>query len=80
MHKRARAFAKRLLARQPASRVHRVDHAYRLAFARPPTPRERAAALAFLVRQSDLPGVAPDSVWTDLCRALLNTNEFLYVF
>ncbi|MEW4568774.1 PSD1 and planctomycete cytochrome C domain-containing protein [Tautonia sp. JC769] len=46
-----------------------VDSLYLSAFSRPPTPAERSRALAF--RSS--------SSWADLCHALLNAKEFLYL-
>ncbi len=52
-----------------------VDRAFHLALCRPPTPIERAALLTFLKQHS---GSSAEAV-TDLCHALLNLNEFLYV-
>lgn len=46
-----------------------VDRAYRVAFSRLPTERERALALTFLQRRS----------LRDFCHALLNLNELVYV-
>ncbi len=47
----------------------RVTLAYRLALGRPPTPNELALAREFL-RRSPL---------GELCRALFNVNEFVYL-
>lgn len=44
----ARAFARRLLADSGISPRERIDRAYRLAFGRPPSPRELARAAEFL--------------------------------
>jgi hypothetical protein len=52
-----------------------VTRAVELALSRPPTTEEKAAMTAFLRNH---PGPAVDAV-TDLCHALLNLNEFLYV-
>jgi hypothetical protein len=60
----AAAFAKRIAAHPDP-----VRHAFLLAFARPPEPAEAAAAAA-LVQSHGLPALA---------RAILNTNEFVYV-
>ena len=46
-----------------------IERAFLLAFQRTPNPRERAAARTLVAGQ----GLVP------LCRALLNSNEFLYV-
>jgi hypothetical protein len=47
----------------------RIDRAYRLTLGRPATAAERDRAQAFL-RGSPL---------SELCRALFNLNEFIYV-
>jgi hypothetical protein len=60
----AAAFAKRIAAHPDP-----VRHAFLLAFGRPPEPAETAAAAA-LVQSHGLPALA---------RAILNTNEFVYV-
>ncbi len=70
----SQAFAERVeqtAGRQAGSLSHaeRVDLAFQLAFGRPATPDERAAAVK-LVEQHGLPM---------LCRALYNTHEFVTV-
>ena len=70
----SQAFAERVeqtATRQAGSLSHetRVDRAFQLAFGRPATPDERAAAVK-LVEQHGLPM---------LCRALYNTHEFVTV-
>ena len=76
---RARAFAGRL--RSLDAPGDRVDIAYRIAFGRAPGPDERAEAIAFLETQGSLDGdgSGADAALVDLCHALLNSNEFLYV-
>lgn len=70
----------------------RLDWAFRLLFARQPSPRERGAARDFLSRMQDRTenGKAPPSpqshrssngrdAWAQLALVLLNSNAFLYV-
>jgi hypothetical protein len=66
----ARALADRVKREAGPQGDARVDHAYRLVFARPPDDEERRLAREFVGDGQDL---AP------LCRALLNANEFLYL-
>jgi hypothetical protein len=62
-------FAERLKREAGDDPERQVRRAFRLAFSRDPTETERAAAVALLREQ----GTAA------LCRALYNTNEFLYM-
>jgi hypothetical protein len=64
----AAALADRL-RREADTDAARIDRAYRLALGRPPTAAERDRAAAFL-RSSPL---------AELCRAVFNTNEFVYL-
>jgi len=64
----AAAMSKRLQA-DAATEAERIDRAYRLALGRPPSERERERAVAFL----------KDSSLQELCRALFNSNEFVYL-
>ena len=60
------------VASVPPSFMHVVSeaaHAWRLAFAREPTPKEEAFAVDFVAKHG----------LTQFCLVLLNTNEFLYV-
>jgi hypothetical protein len=57
------------LQREARTDADRVDRAYRLVLGRGPTEVERERALAFL-------GASP---LTELCRALFNLNEFVYL-
>jgi hypothetical protein len=61
-------FAERI--RREATGDSQISRAFRLAFNREPT-REEALAAGNLVEKYGLPA---------LCRALLNANEFLYVY
>jgi hypothetical protein len=64
----AKSLADRL-EREARSADERVELAYRLVLGRSPTTAERERAAAFL-RESPL---------TELCRALVNLNEFVYL-
>lgn len=64
----AKAFAARV-EREVKSDAERIDRAYRLALGHPPTAKELERAEAFLM----------DSPLSELCRGLMNLNEFVYV-
>jgi hypothetical protein len=64
----AQALAERL-TRETRTEAGAIERAYRLALGRPPTAAERDRARAFL-RESPL---------SELCRALFNVNEFVYL-
>jgi hypothetical protein len=64
----AKALSERLL-KEAKTDAERIDRAYRLTLGRAPTPIEQARAKAFL----------KDSPLSELCRALFNLNEFVYV-
>ncbi len=61
-------FAERLIA-QSSSPAERVEHAYRWCFARDPAPDEVQSALSFI----------DETDWQQFARALLNTNEFVFI-
>ncbi|MBB5033494.1 PSD1 and planctomycete cytochrome C domain-containing protein [Prosthecobacter vanneervenii] len=63
------AFADRVKKEAGPDLAHQITHAYRLALSRAPTPEELADTLP-LVRDHGLPA---------LCRALFNSNEFLFI-
>jgi hypothetical protein len=65
----AHALAARILE-QPAA--ERVDFAFRLCYARSPSPRERDMIQTFLARRQPI-----ESGWFGASRALLNADEFL---
>ncbi len=88
MQENARQFAKRLIA-EVADTPERIERAYLLALARPPSDAERAAVLDFLGRQAeqirrDANDASRDEVSAAeraleaFCLVLLNTNEFAY--
>jgi len=71
----AKAFARRVEREAGTDADAVIDRAFALALSRPPTTEERQAMRTFL---DDHKGPSADAV-TDLCHALLNLNEFLYV-
>jgi cytochrome c553 len=78
---RARALARRLLA-DPATEDARIRRLYLICYSRPAVEKEVVAARRFLGEQATLRGRAGDStehVWTDLCHALFNSKEFLFL-
>jgi hypothetical protein len=81
MSERADSIAKFLLRRETDDRS-RLERLYWLALARPPAGRELDAALNYL---DGFPGrgqqpAALESKWASLCRTILGSSEFLYVF
>ncbi|HUQ93575.1 MAG TPA: PSD1 and planctomycete cytochrome C domain-containing protein [Bryobacteraceae bacterium] len=83
----AEQFARRVLGAEPseaaANRLS-IDQAFRLAFARRPSPRETDLLLTFVERQArhyDSMGAEDRRrrAFSDLCQTLLSGNEFLYV-
>ncbi|MBI5759712.1 MAG: DUF1549 domain-containing protein [Planctomycetales bacterium] len=69
-HATARDLAARVVATSGSDPAKQVDLAYRRTLARSPDPDELRLALDFLAGPSDL---------ADLCLALFNLNEFVYV-
>jgi hypothetical protein len=71
MREQSNAFAARLESEcKTGGRACVVDHAWRLTLSRPPQPKEVAAANKFL---------AGGGSTAEMCLALLNRNEFVYV-
>ncbi|MBZ2186404.1 MAG: DUF1549 and DUF1553 domain-containing protein [Bryobacter sp.] len=68
MNRQARHLAERLRKEPGAEAPRQIELAYRLALARRPKPEEREAMLAFLQTGS----------LEELCRVILNLNEFAY--
>jgi hypothetical protein len=69
----AAAFAERLL-RERTSTAGRIDHAWRLAAGRLPTPAERNLAMKFLASSPESPAAVKE-----FALAIFNLNAFLYV-
>lgn len=59
----------------------RIENMYQAAFARQPTPQEKAVAMAFVKTQAAERKVKPDdtSLWSDLAHAFINTKEFIFL-
>jgi hypothetical protein len=57
------------VTKEAKTEAERIDRLHRLALGRPPTAKEMGRAMAFL----------KDSPLSELCRALVNLNEFVYV-
>jgi hypothetical protein len=70
----AKQFASNVLSDGPKSPDAAIESAFRLALGRRPTTEERSAMRRFLDGHSDF----NDGV-TDVCHAILNLNEFLFV-
>jgi cytochrome c553 len=84
--KSTRAMAARLLARQDLDDAGRIREAYESALARPPEARDVDRALTFISQlEKAAEGHEPDAAkrhlasWQSFCKALLASNEFIYV-
>jgi hypothetical protein len=55
-----------------------VEEAWWRVLQRDPSADEKAAAEEFLAKQTGILG-SKEAAWTELARALLNLNEFLYM-
>lgn len=78
----ARGLAGEVLRVAPADDSSRITAACRRVWGRSPTEHELKTFAAFLTRQEALvrrDGAASDAALVDLCLALFNTNEFLYL-
>jgi hypothetical protein len=78
--RQAEAMAVRIRATE-GDEARRVDRAYRLAFARSPTVKDRDRALAFLrefAARAEVPDPA-SAAWSAFCQALLAGAEFRYL-
>jgi hypothetical protein len=70
------ALRDRLSREEPDSDERRLNRAWLLVFARPIRADELASAREFLFSRPETP---PADVWVELCLALFNANEFVYV-
>ncbi len=71
VHEQAGRLASRLREAKPTD-TERIDLAYQLLFARPPTDEEQSLGQAYLAKAGEQP-------WESYLRVLLRTNEFVYV-
>ncbi len=74
---RASSLAAQLLADAATPDAARVAQAYYRVLSRPPEPEETDQAVAYLRR---FPGGDRTAAWASFCRALMASNEFLYLF
>ena len=72
----ARHLAERLLREVPGDEAARIDYAYRLMFARPPSAEEIDIARQLVASSEPLTEAAG---WIDLAHVLLCSNEFVHV-
>ena len=72
----ATALRDRLYREEPVSIERRLNRAWLLVFARPIRADELASARKFLLAPPETPTA---DVWIELCLALFNANEFVYV-
>ena len=86
VREQAAHFAARVRREAGASPPAQVERAFRLALGRPPSPAERARSLAFMDRQrrylqpvKAAPAADTGDALADLCHALFNLSEFVYV-
>jgi len=84
--KSTRAMAGRLLTRPDLDDAGRVREAYERALARPPQPQDVDRALTFISRiEKALEPTESDAAkrhnlaWASFCKALLSSNEFIYL-
>jgi hypothetical protein len=86
MLRHSRTMAEHLLKRTDLDDAGRVRDAYERALARPPTPAEIDSALSFVAqidrameqRKTD-PAERRAFAWQSFCKALLSSNEFIYL-
>ncbi|MEW6156432.1 MAG: DUF1553 domain-containing protein [Verrucomicrobiota bacterium] len=78
----ARWFGERLEREAGHDPGDKIQHAFHLAFSRPPTRKEMKQAKQFLAEQAARRHSEPDPqrmAWTDFCHVLLNANELIYI-
>jgi hypothetical protein len=74
VNRQARHLADRLVREAGRDPARQIERAYLLTLCRPPTERERAELLQFLRREAD----AGPGALVQMCRVILNLNEFVY--
>ena len=76
----ADALAKGVLRTMDLTDADRVRLVFLKTLSREPSSKEVEQTLAFVKSQNRLKDQSdPSAAWRDLCLALFNTNEFLYV-
>lgn len=83
MNQQARFFADRLMNEAGQDPEKQVERAFRLALCRPPSSSERATLVEFLKQEStsnvEAKSDAARLALIQVCRVILNLNEFVYV-
>jgi hypothetical protein len=75
VHEQARRLSEQLAKAKPTD-AERIDLAYRTLLARPPTSEELMLGQEYLAKRTEQQDPAP---WESYVRALLRTNEFVYL-
>jgi hypothetical protein len=75
----AKLWSIRLRQEVPRPPAHRISRLYLEAFARQPLPNELSAAKDFLAAQLARTSGDEAAAWADLCHALFNLKEFLFL-
>jgi hypothetical protein len=78
MLERAKALAERVNQNSPDDKSL-AQSLYQRLFARPPTAEEESRLAEFLRQEAGSPAEARERALADLCHALLNANEFLFI-
>ncbi len=78
VNRQARHFAARLQRKAGDEPAKQIEQAFQLALCREPSETEVSAALDFLVRESNNALNSKQQALTQLCRVILNLNEFVY--
>ena len=71
--------AKGLLARADLDDAGRIRESYERALSRPASPAEIDQALSFIAKAQQAWKGDRDRAWQSFCKALLSSNEFLYL-
>ena len=80
----AENFARRVLREGTPAGSSSIEHAFRLAFARNPSAREKDLLMTFVERQEQRYASADAETrrlraYANLCQSLLSANEFIYI-
>ena len=78
VNQQAKYFAERLEKEAGTDVERQIDLAYRLALCRLPTESEKETMLAFLRKDARGGVVSPKAAREQMCRVILNLNEFVY--
>ena len=84
VHGEATKWEQRLRNDGSATAQERIDKMWLTALGHQPTEKERVTALAFLKQQNGKPSMSDEELlrkgnWRELCHAILNLKEFIYI-